>query len=60
MRVMHFYHIVDLFASIFQKSSLVGSDIAAALVLLRLKRKLEETQDDKQKTPGIVHLRNEH
>lgn len=36
----------DVFASLFEESDLVASDVAAALVLLRLKRKQEERQEE--------------
>lgn len=36
----------DVFASLFEDSDLVASDLAAALVLLRLKRKYEEQREE--------------
>nr|XP_053637017.1 diacylglycerol lipase-beta-like isoform X2 [Cherax quadricarinatus] len=36
----------DVFASLFEESDLVASDLASALVLLRLKRKHEERQEE--------------
>lgn len=36
----------DVFASLFEDLDLVASDLAAALVLLRLKRKYEEQREE--------------
>ena len=36
----------DVFASLFEDIDLVASDVAAALVLLRLKRKQEEWKEE--------------
>lgn len=36
----------DVFASLFETNDLVASDVAAALVLLRLQRKAEEEQEE--------------
>nr|XP_027221263.1 sn1-specific diacylglycerol lipase beta-like isoform X2 [Penaeus vannamei] len=41
-----FKNVADVFASLFEESDLVASDVAAALVLLRLKRKQEERQEE--------------
>ncbi|XP_042236412.1 diacylglycerol lipase-beta-like isoform X2 [Homarus americanus] len=41
-----FKNVADVFASLFEDSDLVASDLAAALVLLRLKRKHEERQEE--------------
>ncbi|KAK3867731.1 hypothetical protein Pcinc_026825 [Petrolisthes cinctipes] len=41
-----FRNIADVFASLFETNDLVASDVAAALVLLRLQRKAEEEQEE--------------
>nr|XP_053637013.1 diacylglycerol lipase-beta-like isoform X1 [Cherax quadricarinatus]XP_053637014.1 diacylglycerol lipase-beta-like isoform X1 [Cherax quadricarinatus]XP_053637015.1 diacylglycerol lipase-beta-like isoform X1 [Cherax quadricarinatus]XP_053637016.1 diacylglycerol lipase-beta-like isoform X1 [Cherax quadricarinatus] len=41
-----FRNVADVFASLFEESDLVASDLASALVLLRLKRKHEERQEE--------------
>ena len=42
------FHIsgTDVFASLFEDLDLVASDLAAAMVLLRLKRKYEEQREE--------------
>lgn len=41
-----FRNVADVFASLFEDSDLVASDLASALVLLRLKRKYEEQREE--------------
>lgn len=41
-----FLSAADVFASLFEDLDLVASDLAAALVLLRLKRKYEEQREE--------------
>ncbi|XP_063858266.1 diacylglycerol lipase-beta-like isoform X4 [Scylla paramamosain] len=41
-----FKNVADVFASLFEDLDLVASDLAAALVLLRLKRKYEEQREE--------------
>lgn len=46
MIIPHILSGTDVFASLFEDLDLVASDLAAALVLLRLKRKYEEQREE--------------
>nr|XP_045609278.1 diacylglycerol lipase-beta-like isoform X2 [Procambarus clarkii] len=50
-----FRNVADVFASLFEESDLVASDLAAALVLLRLKRKHEEQREESNRKLNL-HL----
>lgn len=49
---------LDVLASLFEESDLVASDIAAALVLLRLKKKYEEVLIQSDNTNANRNIRN--
>ncbi|XP_066966714.1 diacylglycerol lipase-beta-like isoform X3 [Macrobrachium rosenbergii] len=50
-----FKNVADVFASLFEDIDLVASDVAAALVLLRLKRKQEERREESRRKTNL-HL----